>query len=178
MKRLNNTICDRSLLNKTISLPLSVLTEELQILKLDDSDEALVKETSVEISDNYLLVKGSQQIPFKLFDRKTGKFITNIGAFGQGPNEYQNVYDQQLDEKNNRIYLLPWQTKKILVYAFSGNYFAQNIDPGNLQDQLTKAVETNKQMSPGMRSKLTKLRDSIDENDNNYVLYAKVISGL
>jgi hypothetical protein len=66
-------------------------------------------------------VKGEQAIPFKLFDKKTGKFLTNIGSFGQGPNEYQLIYDQQLDEKNNRIYLLPWQTKKILVYDLKGN---------------------------------------------------------
>ena len=115
-------VCDQSLLGSTtIALPLSALTEELQILKLDDADAALTKENIfTQISDNYILTKGEQQIPFKLFDRKTGKFLTNIGAFGQGPNEYQSVYDQQLDEKNNRIYLMPWQTKKILVYDLKG----------------------------------------------------------
>jgi hypothetical protein len=114
------TVCDRTLLKETVTIPLSLLTEELQILKLDDTDAALVKETPVEISDNYLLVKGSGAIPFKLFDKKTGKFLTNIGSFGQGPGEYRNVYDQQLDEKNNRIYLLPWQSKSILVYDLQG----------------------------------------------------------
>ncbi|GHT67439.1 hypothetical protein AGMMS50239_30610 [Bacteroidia bacterium] len=120
-KKVNElTVCDRTLLNETITIPLSELTEELQILKLDDADAALVKETNVEISDNYILVKGEQQIPYKLFDKKTGKFLNNIGAFGQGPNEYRNVYDQQIDELNNRIYLLPWQTRKILVYDLNG----------------------------------------------------------
>jgi hypothetical protein len=298
------------------------------------------------------------QIPFKLFDRKTGKFLANIGAFGQGPNEYQNVYDQQLDEKNDRIYLMPWQAKKILVYdlkgnacdpvplcfeapkgkfhvdtkagtvtvsilpftgaravvwqqtmdgkllksvapghialrsdfsnevtncvfgqnydfyvfsftpradtlyrydisgnsliplftldfkgrpmnihgyselpgyfmgdlsepkqlnenltttqnnrsyivdkktlkgaffvlkndflgwteiewptyTFNGDYFVKNMDPGNLQELLTKTLETGKKLSPAMRAKLTKLRDSITANDNNYILYARLIS--
>ncbi|MDR1369157.1 MAG: 6-bladed beta-propeller [Dysgonamonadaceae bacterium] len=114
-------VCDRSLLNNTISVPLSALTEELQIVKLDDADAALVKETGAIIGDNHILVIGSREIPFKLFDKKTGKFLNNIGAFGQGPNEYQNIYDAQLDEKNNRIYLLPWQTKRILVYDLKGN---------------------------------------------------------
>lgn len=117
----NLVVCEQNLLDNTISLPLSVLTEELQIVKLDDADEALVKETSAIIGDKYILVKGSREIPFKLFDKATGKFLNNIGAFGQGPNEYQNVYDQQLDEKNNRIYLLPWQSKKILVFDLKGN---------------------------------------------------------
>jgi len=115
-------VCDKSLLNETITIPLSAFTaEELQILKLDDSDEALVKNNAAVISDNYILVQGSRPMPYKLFDKKTGKFITNIGAYGQGPNEYVNVYDQQIDESNNRIYLLPWQAGKILVYDLKGN---------------------------------------------------------
>ncbi|MDR1883109.1 MAG: 6-bladed beta-propeller [Prevotella sp.] len=114
-------VCDRTLLKDAVTIPLSALAGELQILKLDGSDAALVKEGYTVISDNYILIKGAQQIPYKLFDKKTGKFLTNIGAFGQGPNEYQMIYDQQLDEANDRIYLLPWQTKKILVYDLKGN---------------------------------------------------------
>ena len=114
-------VCDQSLLDNTITIPLSALTEELQIVKLDDADEALVKQTRATVGEKYILVSGSQQIPYKLFERKTGKFVANIGAFGQGPNEYQHIYDQQLDEANNRIYLIPWQTRKILVYDLKGN---------------------------------------------------------
>lgn len=32
------------------------------------------------------------------FDRK-GYFITMIGSIGQGPGEYQTIYDAQIDEK-------------------------------------------------------------------------------
>ena len=113
-------VCDQSLFDNTITIPLSAFTEELQIVKLDDADEALVKETEVIVGEKYILVKGSQQIPFKLFDKKTGKFLNNIGAFGQGPNEYQNVYSMQLDEESGRVYLLPWQSKKILAYDLKG----------------------------------------------------------
>ena len=116
------TVCDYSLLKETVTIPLSALTEELQLVKLDNADEALVKESDALISDNYILVRGSSPIPYKLFDKKTGKFITNIGAFGQGPGEYQNIYDQQLDEENNRIYLLPWNANKILSYDLKGNF--------------------------------------------------------
>jgi hypothetical protein len=128
------TVCDRTLLSEIVTIPLSELTEELQILKLDDADDALVKETVVEISNNYILIKGDQEIPYKLFEKKTGKFLNNIGAFGQGPNEYQNVYDQQIDEVNNRIYLLPWQAKKILVYDLKG----KALDPIPLCNQAPK----------------------------------------
>jgi len=128
------TVCDKSLLNEPITIPLSALTEELQIVKLDDSDAALVKGNMTEISDNYILVAGSGAIPYKLFDRKTGKFLNNIGARGQGPGEYTNVCDQVLDEKNNRIYLLPWGSRKILAYDLKGNV----LDPVRLPMEVPK----------------------------------------
>lgn len=50
-----------------------------------------------------------------------GIFLTNIGAIGQGPGEYQMVYDVKLDEANNRIYILPWNASQLLVYDLQGN---------------------------------------------------------
>lgn len=109
------------LFNDTIELPLSYLTEKIEIVKLDDKEEALIGGwVRTTISDNYILVSNNRQTPFKLFDKK-GKFLTTIGAYGQGPNEYLNVYDHQLDENNNRIYILPWQSDKILVFDLEGN---------------------------------------------------------
>jgi len=114
-------VCDKSLLNETITIPLSFFIEgELQIVKLDDSDEALVKNNAAIISDNYILIQGEMPTPCKLFDKNTGTFISNIGSIGQGPNEYRAIYDQQIDELNNRIYLLPWNENKILVYDLKG----------------------------------------------------------
>ena len=87
--------CDQKLLADTVRIPLSFFTEKLEIVKLDSRDEALVGQTGVTISDNYILVHGRRPNPFKLFDRK-GNFLTNIGAIGQGPGEYQMVYDVKL----------------------------------------------------------------------------------
>ena len=82
--------CDQKLLADTVRIPLSFFTEKLEIVKLDSRDEALVGQTGVTISDNYILVHGRRPNLFKLFDRK-GNFLTNIGAIGQGPGEYQMV---------------------------------------------------------------------------------------
>lgn len=112
-------VVDRSLLRDTLTLPLSYFTEELQMVKLEGGNDALVAESNTLVGENHILVKGQSELPYKLFD-KSGKFITAIGSYGKGPNEYLNVYDQQLDEKNNRIYLLPWQSDKILVYDLKG----------------------------------------------------------
>ncbi|MBX9110276.1 6-bladed beta-propeller [Parabacteroides johnsonii] len=111
--------CDQKLLADTVRIPLSFFAEELEIVKLDNRDEALVGQTGMTISDNYILMHGRQPNPFKLFDRK-GNFLTNIGAIGQGPSEYQMVYDAKLDEANNRIYILPWNASQLLVYDLQG----------------------------------------------------------
>jgi hypothetical protein len=60
------------------------------------------------------------------------------------------------------------------VYQFSGDYFVQNYDPGDLLDALTNLLETNKNLSKENKAKITKLKDSINANDNNYILYAKL----
>ena len=50
-----------------------------------------------------------------------GNFLCNIGAVGQGPGEYQAIYDIRIDEAAGRIYLLPWTRSELLVYDLEGN---------------------------------------------------------
>lgn len=111
--------CDITQLKDTIDLPLSALTEDLQIVKLDKRDEALIGNSYISVSENYILVRNERQNPYKLFDKK-GNYITSVGSYGQGPGEYLNVYADYLDEVNNRIYILPWQSKQLLVYNLKG----------------------------------------------------------
>ncbi len=112
--------CELPKLKDTLNLPLSYLVESLEIVKLDNRDEALIGYSLATVTENYILVKNNKHNPYKLFD-KSGKFLTTIGSYGQGPNEYLNVYDDYMDEENNRIYILPWQTDKLLVYDLEGN---------------------------------------------------------
>lgn len=112
--------CDQKLLKDTILMPLSSLAEELEIIRLDSKEDALVSEGDVQVTDNYILVRGNKQTPFKLFDKK-GNFLTTIGAFGQGPGEYTQVYNYRINEQANRIYLLQWQINKLLAYDLQGN---------------------------------------------------------
>lgn len=114
--------CDLSLMKDTVDMPLSAFSEELQWVQLENSDTALVGGwIRTVIGEKYILVSNNKQNPFKLFTRD-GKFVCNIGAYGQGPGEYLNTYDQQLDEANNRIYILPWNSSKILAYDLTGKF--------------------------------------------------------
>ncbi len=114
-------VCDLAKTTDTLDVPLSMLTEELQIVPLDNRDEALVGGwVRTTVSDNYILVSNNRQVPYKLFGRD-GKFIRTVGSFGQGPNEYQLTYAEQLDEAHNRIYIMSWNAEKILVFDLKGN---------------------------------------------------------
>lgn len=114
-------VCDLAKATDTLDIPLSRLTEELQIVPLDNRDEALVGGwVRTTVSDNYILVSNNRQVPYKLFGRD-GKFICTVGSFGQGPNEYQLTYAEQLDEQHDRIYIMSWNADKILVFDLKGN---------------------------------------------------------
>lgn len=114
-------VCDLAKATDTLDIPLSRLTEELQIVPLDNRDEALVGGwVRTTVSDKYILVSNNRQVPYKLFGRD-GKFICTVGSFGQGPNEYQLTYTEQLDEAHDRIYIMSWNADKILVFDLKGN---------------------------------------------------------
>jgi hypothetical protein len=128
------TVCKWSLIKDTVALPLSYFTGELEVIKLDKSDKALISTgSSVTVGDRYILTGGvkHQNITFKLFDR-AGKYLTDVGGFGQGPGEYGNIADAVLDERNNRIYILSWSTQNILEYDLAGKFIQPVPMPGNI----------------------------------------------
>ena len=115
------TVCDLGLMKDTVSLPLSYWVEDMQVVKLDGRDEALVGLGPVCVSDNYIMVGRAKNVPCKLF-RKDGSFVGKVGNIGQGPGEYTMIYDMQIDEKAGHVYLLPWNAKSIFVYNLQGEY--------------------------------------------------------
>ena len=115
------TVCELNLLKDTVNLPLSYWVEDLEVVKLDAKDEALVGLGGVVVSDNYILVGRANNVPCKLF-RRDGSYVGSVGSIGQGPGEYTMVYDMQIDEQTGHVYLLPWNAKSIFVYDMEGKY--------------------------------------------------------
>lgn len=105
----------------TVTINLSELITDVEIVPLENINEAYTSVSLTYLSDSYIGMAGGTENPFKLFDRKTGKFIANLGNVGRGPNEYFAVYSAQIDEPNNRAYLLPWNQSQILVFDLAGN---------------------------------------------------------
>lgn len=122
-KTVNNSeliSCDITKLKDTVDIPLSYFIEDLQMVKLDNRDEALVGLSLPTITDKHILMRNNRQNPFKLFNLK-GEFLTTIGSYGQGPNEYLNVYDEWLDEASEQILILPWTSNRILRFDLQNN---------------------------------------------------------
>lgn len=115
-------VCDIASVKDTFVMPLSAILSDFEIVKLEDSDEALIKyDGNMTVSDRYIGIHSSSGGGYKLFDRQ-GKFLRTLSSKGQGPNEYLfAIYDSYIDEKADRAYLLPMGADKLLVCDLNGN---------------------------------------------------------
>ena len=95
----------------------SEFISNIEYIPLETSEQSLIKFTDMDISDNYILVKGE---PYMLFSRQ-GKFIRHIGSVGQGPGEYSSVSDFYIYEKSSMIYLS--NDYEIFAFRISGEFF-------------------------------------------------------
>lgn len=98
------------------------LVDSIEIIQLDsENDSAVISKGITIVSDNYIGIYSQAENQYKLFARN-GKFISNVGARGQGPAEYNFVYDAVIDEKNDRLYLMEFNATHIIEYDLSGNF--------------------------------------------------------
>lgn len=102
--------------NKKRVVNLSDWVLEPEFIALDSSSEdAYTEGGNCCVSDNYIGLYGSSQV-YKLYDRRTGKYLRNIGRIGKNSGEYTNVYCSEIDEENSMVYILPWTAKELLCH--------------------------------------------------------------
>ena len=102
--------------NKKRVVTLSDWVSKPEFIVLDSScEDAYTEGGYCCLSDNYMGKYGSSQV-YKLYDRKTGKFLRNIGKAGKNSGEYSNVYNSVIDEQNSRVYILSWNAKELLCH--------------------------------------------------------------
>ncbi|MDT3367276.1 MAG: 6-bladed beta-propeller, partial [Bacteroidota bacterium] len=115
-------VCDSKLVKQKKNIPLDLLGDSIEVIKMDNkNEEALISKRFVHtyFTENYIGVTAYSYFPMKLF-RKDGTFLRHIGAIGQGTGEYTVIDAIDMDEKNDRIYILPFSADYILVYDFKG----------------------------------------------------------
>ena len=128
-------VLDEAKVTEKKTVKLSDLVEDFQIIRFENKDEAFFKAFWMYFSDNYICIRQSGN-PIKLFD-KSGRYIGNVGNIGQGPGEYNYIYDVLLDEKNQSIYVMPIVGNYILRYDLTGKYvdkfrFGEKINKGRM----------------------------------------------
>lgn len=165
-------VCHPEMFTDSIALPLSHFVEDLEIVPLETNDEAYVRSTGVYVTDNYFLLHNSRNMPFKLFTRE-GKFVCNIGSSGNGRGNYGQVYDFQMDEKHNRIYIMPWAARELLVYDMQGQF--QGYIPLNQSGGQTKTYGKPVFRVDGEREEITIA--SIPWKRNQHIVWVQDFKG-
>ena len=119
---------------------LSDFVEDFEIVRFENKDDAFFKPSAYIVTDNYIGVRQSGA-PFLLFD-KNGKLLNKVGEIGNGPGEYNVLYDQAINEKAGKIYLAPFAgLNKVHEYNMDGSYVRSLTTPTNLAKARVKAYD-------------------------------------
>ena len=124
-------VCDIDKVEPTTTIPLDAIAEDFQIVKLDKEAEEYSVLSDAHITENYIGLSNYSDAPFKLF-KKDGTFLTEVGTFikdgVEGQERYKCVSEAQIDEANNRIYILPENLRDhsvLLVYDLKGTFLKE-----------------------------------------------------
>lgn len=118
------------------ALATSSLFDKVEYIPLETTDESIISSVAdIRVMKDYILMSSSNQ-PIKLFDRKTGKFIREIGKLGGGPEEYSRgggaPIVMYVDAGDQTIYVAS-QNKELQHYDVKGNYLGKIAYPDNIK---------------------------------------------
>jgi hypothetical protein len=100
-----------------VTLKASDLLANIRYIPLETTDTALIAHIKEVISTNdYFFVRDKH---LYMFD-KQGEFLRKISKQGQGPGEYTELDDCDVDDKH--VYLFDSPQSQILVYSFDNKY--------------------------------------------------------
>lgn len=103
---------------------LSMLVDSVVYVRLETSEKSLINiQPMIELTEDFLIVRNwvRGEAPLLLvFDRKTGKFLREIGRRGRGPNEYSFVPKSYFNQTQKIIYTLE-SNDHILTYNLNGD---------------------------------------------------------
>jgi hypothetical protein len=113
-------------------LTFSKLFENIDYVVLEQTPKSLVTaDPYLALTDDYIIAKNqAREMSLLVFDRKTGKFIREIGTKGRGPHEYAYIPHDFYDSKKKIIYTLG-NNDNVITFNLNGEYSGE-IRPPNI----------------------------------------------
>ncbi|MDR3245048.1 MAG: 6-bladed beta-propeller, partial [Prevotellaceae bacterium] len=105
----------------------SDIFKKINVIILEDHDYAILSDiSSLQIFENKIFILDAYKISkLFVFDKSTGKYLMQIGAYGEGPGEYRGITDFCIDTIRKEIYLLDDPAKRVYKYNIeTGKYIA------------------------------------------------------
>jgi len=103
---------------------LSTFVDSVDYVQLESSEKSLINlQPMIELTEDLIIVRNwvRGEAPLLLvFDRKTGKFLREIGRRGRGPDEYSSVPESYFSQKQEILYTLG-SNDNILTYNLQGD---------------------------------------------------------
>jgi hypothetical protein len=114
-------------------VPLSQFVTTLEYVPLELTPEAGISYIrKIYLTDNFIIVRhdspGSAN-PLLLFDRKSGKFIRQLGKKGRGPEEFTIPFDCFYNPFDKKIYTYGSMKSSVKTYNLDGKYLETIITP-------------------------------------------------
>ena len=125
------------------TLLLSDIVEDVEYVKLETTDDCLLAGTARVFITNDDIYTLNNYSDYKLlrFDRKTGKFISQIGRIGQGPKEM--IRPSFVFAKDSLVYVSSTSSEKVYVYT-NKNQFIRSVpfckDRSSLEDGVGQTI--------------------------------------
>ena len=116
---------------KTVdALKMSSIFTKARAIILEETDYSLIGMINkLQVYENYVFVLDiSVAKKLFIFDRKSGKYIRQIGSFGQGPGEYLFMVDFCLDIANREAYIYDAGKQMLHKYNFDNGKHIKSIN--------------------------------------------------
>lgn len=118
----NNVFIDQGGIDQTIHL--SELISDFHYLQLKndqghllgDIDKILFTDSLIFVMDQYITNT------LQIFERSSGHELAYLKKSGEGPKEFLEIYDFDIDRDKNQLLLFDGKLSKMLVFDFSGKF--------------------------------------------------------
>lgn len=102
---------------------LSDLVEEVEIIRLEETDESLMGMVwDLSLEGDYIVIPTDDRRMLYIFNSK-GDFVSQFDRHGDGPEEYNSVTSYWI--KSDTLFLFDLYRKKLLEYSIQGDYLGE-----------------------------------------------------